>query len=249
MNPPAPFRVIIVEDLTLLRQDLEYLLAQQPGFTLVGSCGTVHEALILIQTTKPDLLLLDIGLPDGTGFDILEHMYPAHPKVIFLTGHSEHAIRAIRYGAIDYLLKPLDADEFSEALQKVTHAQPLLEEQITIALQSFRKNKQEDNIAFRSHLCVQIVKVKDICYLQADNGCTTVFLNGGNKVVTTKSLRDYEELLPGASFLRIHHSYLINGSYIARYLPKEGLVNLKDGTQIPVSVRKKEILDHYFKTL
>jgi len=249
MNPPAPFRVIIVEDQTLLRQNLEYLLAQQPGFTLIGSCGTVYEAVIMIQTTKPDLLLLDIGLPDGTGFDILEHMPPARPKVIFLTAHSEHAIRAMRYGAIDYLLKPLDLDEFSDALQRVTHAQPLLEEQITIALQSFRINKQEDSIAFRSHVSVQIVRVKDICYLQADNGCTTVFLNGGNKVVTTKRLKDYEELLPGASFLRIHHSYLINASYIARFHLKEGLLHLKDGTEIPVSVRKKEILDHYFKTL
>lgn len=249
MNPPAPIRVIIVEDQTTFRLDVEDLLQQQPGFTVIGACATVHEALVLIHATKPDLLLLDIGLPDGTGFDILENMSPVQCKVIFLTAHQEYAIKAIRYGAIDYLLKPLDPDEFRFALQRVTNAQPLSEEQIAITLQSFRKNKLQDNIAFRSHLCVQIVKVKDICYLQADNGCTTVFLNGGNKVVTTKFLKDYEELLPGASFLRIHHSYLINGSYIDRYHPKEGLLHLKDGTQIPVSIRKKEILDHYFKTL
>ncbi|OQP63793.1 hypothetical protein A3860_22910 [Niastella vici] len=249
MNPPAPLRVIIVEDLPAIRKDLEYLLHQQPGFTLIGACATVREALVLIQSTRPDLLLLDIGLPDGTGFDILEQMRPVQSKVIFLTAHQEYAIKAIRYGAIDYLLKPLDLDEFKEALQRVSHAQPLLEEQIAIASQSFRKQKLQDNLALRSQQCVQIVGLEDICYLQADNGCTTVFLNGGKKIVTTKFLKDYEELLSGTSFLRTHHSYLINGTYIDRYHPKKGVLYLKDGTEIPVSLRKKEIVDLHFKKL
>jgi two-component system LytT family response regulator len=249
MNLPAPLRVIIVEDQTLLRQDLEYLLAQQPGFTLIGSCGTVQEALVLIHTTKPDLLLLDIGLPDGTGFDILEHMSPAQCKVIFITVHQEYAIRALRCGAIDYLLKPLDLDEFKDALQRATNAQPLLEEQIAIAQENFQKQQLQDQLALRSQQVVDIVEVKDICYLQGDNGCTTVFLNGGKKIVTTKFLKEYEEILPGTSFLRTHHSYLINGSYIDRYHPKEGILFLKDGTLIPVSQRKKERVDKYFKKL
>lgn len=249
MNPPAPLRVIIVEDQTLLREDLEDLLAQQPGFTLVGACGTVHEALNLIQTTRPDLLLLDIGLPDGTGFDILEHMSPAHLKVIFLTAHSEHTIKAIRYGAIDYLMKPIDPDEFRDALQRVPHAHPLLQEQIAIALQGFREKMPQGRIALHTQQFIQIVEEKDICYLQADNGCTTVFLNGGKKAVTTKYLKYYEETLPRTSFLRTHHSYLINGFYIDRYHQKEGIIYLKDETIIPVSDRKREMMELYFKTL
>jgi two-component system, LytTR family, response regulator len=249
MNPPVPLRVIIVEDQTLLRQDLEDLLAQQPGFTLVGACGTVYEALVLIQTTKPDLLLLDIGLPDGTGFDLLEQKSPAQCKVIFLTAHHEYAIRAFRWGAIDYLLKPLDLDEFKDALQRVTNAQPLLQEQIDITLQSFRKNKPQDQLALRSQQFVDIVELKNICYLQGDNGYTTVFLNSGKKVVTTKYIKDYEELLPTTSFLRTHQSYLVNRLYIGRYHPKDSLLILKDGTQIPVSERKKEMVAKYFKTL
>jgi two-component system LytT family response regulator len=248
MNLTAPLRVIIVEDHISVRQNLECFLEQQPGFIVIGACGTVNDAIVLMHTTKPDLLLLDIGLPDGTGFDILEQM-PTQSKVIFLTAHNEYAIRAIRYGAIDYLLKPLDYDELREALQRVISAQPLLQEQIAITLHSFRKNKGQDHLALRSQQLVKIVEVKDICYLHGDNGCTTVFLNGGKKVVTTKSLKDYEELLPGTSFLRTHHAYLINGSYIDYYQPKEGLLYLKDGTQIPVSTRKKEIVDRHFKTL
>ncbi|WP_133054671.1 response regulator, partial [Niastella populi] len=130
--------VIIVEDMIAIRHDVEDLLQKQTGFIVAGACGTVKEAIVLIHATKPDLLLLDIGLPDGTGFDILEQL-PAPTKVIFLTAHHEFAIRAIRYGAIDYLLKPLDEKELTDALQRVTAAQPLLQEQIAITLHSFRK--------------------------------------------------------------------------------------------------------------
>ncbi|WP_205511526.1 LytR/AlgR family response regulator transcription factor [Longitalea arenae] len=248
MNPGPPLRIVIVEDQTALRLDIENFLAQQAGFIVIGSCATVHDAIVLIHSTKPDLLLLDIGLPDGTGFDILEQI-PAQMKVIFLTAHHEYAIRAIRYGAIDYLLKPLSEEELKEALQRVISAQPLLQEQIAITLHTFKKNKLQDHIALRSQQFVEIVAVKEICYLQGDNGYTTVFLNGGMKVVTTRNLKDYEELLSGTSFLRTHQSYLINELYIRRYHPKEGILYLKDGTQIPVSLRKKEMVDKYFKWL
>jgi two-component system LytT family response regulator len=239
MNPTPPLKIIIVEDQNIIRRNLEYLLGQQPGFTVIGACGTVREAIVLINTTKPDLLLLDIGLPDGTGFDILEQIPPAQSKVIFLTAHNEYAIRAIRYGAIDFLLKPLIESELREALQRVISAQPLLQEQISITLQSFRKNKLQEQLALRSMQIVQIVEIKEICYLQGDYGCTTVFLNGGKKMVTTRILKEYEELLSGGSFVRTHQSYLVNERYIDRYHLKEGCLYLKDGTKIPVSSRKK----------
>ena len=93
------------------------------------------------------------------------------------------------------------------------------------------------------------MKLKEITYLQSDNQYTTVFLNAGNKVVTSRSLKEYDELLSDTFFLRTHQSYLINGSYIDRYHPKEGIIYLKDATEIPVSSRKKEMVDHYFKKL
>jgi Response regulator of the LytR/AlgR family len=233
MNLPAPLKVIIVEDQASTRLELEEFIQQQPGITLIGGCETVHDALALIHESKPDLLLLDIGLPDGTGFDILEQMQPVQSKVIFITVYQEYAIRAFRWGAIDYLLKPINFDELKDALQKVPHVQPLLQEQIDITVESYRKNELQDQLALNSQQFVQVVKVKDICYLQGDNGCTTVYLNDGNKVVTTKYLKDYEELLPDPSFLRTHHSYLVNELYIHRYHRKDCLLVLKDGTQIP----------------
>jgi two-component system LytT family response regulator len=231
-----------------LRQGLESFLQQQPGFMVIGVCGTVYEAIKLIHATKPDLLLLDIGLPDGTGFDILEQI-PAHSKVIFLTAHNEYAVQAFRYGAIDYLLKPINHNELREALQRVVSAQPLLPEQIDITLHSFRKQKVEGRIALQSRQFVQAVELKKISYLQGDYGYTTVFLNDGKKLVTSRNLKYYEELLPETSFLRTHQSYLVNKIYIDRYHPKESKIYLKDATKIPVSDRKKEMVDQYFKKL
>src|SRR5689334_4342824 len=108
-------RVVVVEDQPSVRSDIEYLVSRQKGFLISGVCGTVKDAIRLISETKPDLLLLDIQLPDGTGFDILSscsHNY----KIIFLTAFEKHAIQAIRFGALDYLLKPIDETELAEAL-------------------------------------------------------------------------------------------------------------------------------------
>jgi two-component system LytT family response regulator len=136
-----------------------------------------------------------------------------------------------------------------EALIRVLFDQPLLKEQIAIALHSFRQNKTVNYIALRSHNFVKITKLEEIIYLQADDNYITFFLQDGEKVVTTRPLKEYEELLAGTFFLRTHQSYLINESYIDRYYPKEGTIYLTDGTKIPVSLRKKELIDLHFKKM
>jgi two-component system, LytTR family, response regulator len=249
MNPISPVRVLIVEDQIAIRQDIEEFLENQPGFTVLGACGSVTNARTLIRFEMPDLVLLDIGLPDGTGFDLLDETFPGYIKVIFLTAHQEYAIRAIRLGAIDYLLKPFNEQELREALQRVISAQPLLRDQIDIALRSLNQFMRQNQIALRSQEFVEIVELKDICYLQGDGNYTTVFLHDGKKVVTTGILKVYEELLSGSTFLRTHQSYLVNERYIRRYHHKENCLYMKDGTQIPVSDRKKETIVTYFKSL
>ena len=181
-NPPAPFRVIIVEDLPGTREDVEELLAQQPGFTLIGSCGTVSEALVLIKNTKPDLLLLDICLPDGTGFDILDQMSPVQCRVVILSAYEEYALKAFRYAAIDYLRKPLRKDEFREALRRMSNEHPLMQKQIDIT-HSYLEDKKPNCIALRSQHSVEFVEFTDMCYLQADDCYTNFFLHDGKKVV------------------------------------------------------------------
>jgi two-component system LytT family response regulator len=148
MNLTAPFKVMIVEDQIAIRQQLEDFLQRQVGVIVTGACGTVHEALTLMRATQPDLFFLDTELPDGTGFDILEQI-TEKTRVIFLANHGEDALRAIRFGAIDYLLKPFNEKKFDDALQEVFSAPPLLQEQIAITLQCFRTKEIPDSIALR----------------------------------------------------------------------------------------------------
>lgn len=146
MNLNAPMKVIIVEDQVAIRQQLEDFMRPQIGAILTGVCGTVQEAIILVRTTQPDLLFLDTELPDGTGFDILEQI-STQTKVIFLAHPEEYAIRALSFGAIEYLLKPFNQQEIINALGRAINAPLLLQEQIDITLQSFRTKKAPDRIA------------------------------------------------------------------------------------------------------
>jgi len=247
-TPPAPLGVIIVEDLLILRQDLVAFFRQHPDFLFMGACSTVHDAIELIHTTAPDLLLLDIGLPDGTGFDILEQI--TEPcKVIFLTAHHEYAIQAFEYGAIHYLLKPFSEKKLREALQRVINAQPPLPEQIAITLQSFRMKKIPNFVALRGHDVVDIVDPETIIYMQAEDNYTIFFLNTNRKLVLAKPLKEYEERFADTFFIRTHQSYLVNHKCIQRYFPIEGKILLSNGTEVLVSDRRKEMVEQYLKNL
>lgn len=237
-------RVVIVEDQPVIRNDILSLTQKQPGFIVVGSCGSVHDALILIPSTNPDLLLLDITLTDGNGFDILQKLSPVTFKVIFLTADNKYAIKAIKYGALDYLLKPIDEDEFKSALDKVLQSYPVKQEQVTIAQQQLENNTPHDRLVLRSQQYLQIVSFAEIIYCQSDSGYTTFHLADGRQVLTSKYIKEYEELLPANIFLRPHQSYVVNSRYIDRY-HKDGYLILKDSTQIPVSSRRKDAVIEY----
>lgn len=240
----SPIRVVIVEDQPNLRSDIQYLVEQQKGFIVVGSCGTVKEGRNIIQAMKPELLLLDIHLPDGSGFDILQGA-GAEFKVIFLTAFEKHAVQAIKHGALDYLLKPVDETEFIQALDKVSQYFPAKSEQLNIA-SKYHRNETRDKLVLRSHEYLQVVEIQNIIYCHSNAGYTTFFLSDGRKIMVSKILKDYEDVLPEPPFLRTHQSYLVNGNYIDRY-SKEGLILLKNGAQIPVAGRRKDAVLEFFQ--
>jgi len=229
-------RVVIVEDQPTIRKDVQLLMEKQDGFIVVGTCGSVKEARTIIPATQPDLLLLDVSLDDGTGFEILQEHSSTPFKVIFLTAYPDHAIQAIKYGALDYLLKPVDRLELEQALAKVLHMQPIQPDQIARAQQIFTKNK---HIVLRSADYLKIVELEKVVYCMSDSGYTTFFLSDGKKIMTSKYMKEYEELLLSSSFLRTHQSYMVNFQFIDRY-HKEGYLILKDGTEIPVAARRKD---------
>lgn len=239
-------RVVIVEDQPHERDDAALLVQRLEGFAVVGTSGTVAHAKALIPEVKPDVLILDIHLPDGTGFDVLRET-PGSFKVIFLTGFEQHAIQAIKYGAFDYLVKPLVEAELTEALIRVSQYLPTQAAQISIA-RHYHKSGERNKLVLRSQDYLQVVEIDQIVYCHSDHGYTTFHLRDGRSVLVAKILKDYEEILAEPTFLRPHQSYCINSHYIDRY-NKDGIILLKNGAEIPVSTRRRESVIAYFNSL
>lgn len=239
-------RVVIVEDQPRLRSEIQFLVEKQNGFIVAGSCGSVKEARTLIPQIKPDLLLLDIHLPDGTGFDVLKETANEY-KAIFLTGFENHAIQAIKHGALDYLLKPIDETEFTEALHKISRNLPARPEQAKVA-SSFHQEGIKNKLVLRSQDYLQIVEISQIVYCHSDSGYTTFYFDDKRKVLVSKILKDYEDVLTEPMFLRPHQSYLVNTDYIDRY-SRDGIIHLKNGEQVPVSTRRKDAVLEFFNRM
>ncbi len=236
-------RTVILEDEPLIRENTETLLAAHPDFVLVGSGGNMEEGRVLLRTTRPQLLLLDINLGDGLSFDLLQGI-PADCAIIFITAYQEHAIRAIKVGALDFLLKPLDEDEFAAALDKVRsqrHSGPAAE-QLTMARRQLEEG-YSDRVALRELQVVHIVEHRDIIYCEADRSYTKFHLADDRSIVVSGALKDYIDILHPGYFFRPHHSFLVNRLFVTQY-DKSGILHLKNGAEIPVAVRsRQEVLE------
>jgi two-component system LytT family response regulator len=237
-------RVVIVDDQPAICRDAEALIRKRTDFVVVGTTGSVKEALVVIPATKPDLLLLDIRLKDGLGFDILDAIDVNSLKVIFLTAYEEHAIQAIKIGALDYLLKPLDESELNNALDKVLKRPADLVKKFPIVHSEYKR--QIDRIILSSQQELLVVEFNEIVYCQGNAGYTTFHLSNGKQIVTSKYLKEYELDLPASRFIRSHQSFIVNSSFISSYR-KEGYLVLKNKVEIPVSVRKRETIMEMLK--
>lgn len=241
MPLPTPLiRVVIIDDQPVIRAYIKSIVASQQGFVIVGECGSVQDGRVLLGATSPDLVLLDINLGDGTSFDLLESIGFLPFKVIFLTAFSEFAIRAIKVGALDYLLKPVEEPELITALQKVTSTS--LTDAVQIAVAGDQYREENKRLVLRTQAYIQVVDFDDIMYCKSDAGYTTFFLSDGRKVVTSKTIKEYHSLLPLAQFLRPHQSFAVNFRFIDRYRRgvDGGDIILKNGAEIPVATRRKE---------
>ncbi|MEJ2881863.1 LytR/AlgR family response regulator transcription factor [Pedobacter sp. GR22-6] len=237
-------RTLIIEDEPAVRKEIEFLVSQEEELNFLGAAASVKDALVLIRATNPELVLMDIQLTDGTAFDILEQLNEIKFKIIFITAYNHFAIKAIKYGSLDYLLKPLDENELKQAVEKMVlqRTDLALQDQ---KLQFIRSNHQpsertmESRIVLTTQESLQVIQLKDIVYCQSEGGYTWFFLANGDKILISKPLKFYDELLPEDCFLRPHQSYLVNIMYVDKYL-KVGDLILKDKTEIPVSTRRKD---------
>ncbi len=223
------------------------------GFTIEGSAGTLKQGMILIQKTQPDLLILNILLKDGSGFELLNKIEERAFEVVFMADNRDFAYKAIKYNALDYILKPLDEKELIEALLKA--AEKRKQENSRYLLRSFLSNfaGQKPNgkkIVLKTTDDIHIVEVSKIIRCESDGSYTKVHLSGKSQIIVSKNLKEFEELLADFGLLRIHHSHLVNINHIERFHKRSGgLIVMSDGSEIPVSVRKKENLIELFERL
>lgn len=232
-------KALIVEDKKNIRKALIHLLGTIDSEILVlGECESVKEAVTVANACKPDLIFLDIRLTDGTGFDFLEQTEHLEFKVIFITAYEEYALQALKIGAVDYLLKPVDVEELEKALQKVnTLAIKTQKQQISKAKKAYQND--DDTLILSLHDAFQIINIKDLMYCESDGSYTTFYINDGKKHVASKSIKEFEEQLLKSTFTRPHRSFIVNLKFIEKY-DKSGLIHLKNGKKIPVAARKKE---------
>jgi two-component system, LytTR family, response regulator len=237
---------IIVDDEMHSCKTLETLLERDcPQVNIVALCSNGEEAIRVIKQTNPDLVFLDVEMPTMNGFEMLEKLQAINFHLIFVTSYDAYALKAIRFSAIDYLLKPINRDELKAAVEKViSRMQAPLPEQLKIILEKMQHPVGSSNrIAFPTIEGLQLLPIESIISCEADDNYTTLHLKGNRKIVVSSTLKVIEELLEDHSFVRIHRSYLVNVKEIEKYMKADGgYVVMSDGSQIYVSRNKKEEL-------
>ncbi|MEE9363105.1 MAG: LytTR family DNA-binding domain-containing protein [Cellulophaga sp.] len=232
-------KALIVEDKAYIRKGLLNLLQLiDTKVEVIGECESVKDAVVVANSCKPELIFLDINLTDGTGFDFLDQTENLAFKVIFITAYEEFAIQALKIGAVDYLLKPIDIEELQIALQKVSTL-PIVEQKQQIKTIKEIWNNEDSKLILSLHDSFQVVDLNELLYCESDKGYTTFYCNDNKKYLVSKTLKEFEERLSTVSFTRPHQSFMVNLKFIDKY-DKSGVIYLKNGKKIPVSSRKKE---------
>jgi two-component system LytT family response regulator len=237
-------RAILVEDEAKSRQLLNTLIDKHcKDVEVVAIAANVKDAVEVIQKHKPDLVFLDISMPDGTGFDLLEKLSPITFDIIFTTATDKHAIKAIKYAALDYLLKPIDIDDLKSAVHRLIQKKNDLNtvENLTQLLDNLKENSNSyQKITLPTGTAYEMVYTKDIIRCEAEGSYTMFFMTNGKRFLVTYGLIHYEELLSEKEFIRIHRHHLVNINFVARYLKTEGFAIMQDETKIEVARRKKD---------
>ncbi|WP_236581840.1 LytR/AlgR family response regulator transcription factor [Sphingobacterium spiritivorum] len=235
------YRTIIIEDEYHLREALSIMLeiTAPAKVQIIGYAESTEEAVRLIDRLKPDLIFMDIMLKNGSGFDVLQQAAYRSFHLIFTTAYEEHAIRAFKFSAIDYLLKPIDPEDLKTAIDRIAQFRGkfLEESQVSELTHNLRKNP--DKIVLPTQEAMHVVKIDQIIRCETSGSYTTFFLTGAKNIIVSKPLKNYEDILIPPLFFRVHQSHLINTNYITSF-SREGLIFMEDKTTVPISRAKKE---------
>lgn len=239
-------RVVLVDDEQNIRETVRALLnIYAPDVEIVAEANGVKAGILTIKEHKPDLVLLDVEMKDGTGFDLLSLYGIVDFQVIFITGHDAFAIKAFKFSALDYVLKPVDPDDLIKALEKARDNHSSIENDLKIKslMQNQKDEPQRQKIILKDSKSIFVIEIKDIIRCQSENNYTKFFIQDGREILVSNTLKEYENLFTGHPFFRAHQSHLINMIHLDRFDKRDGgYVVMKNGDDIPVAVRKKESL-------
>src|SRR5512139_1108537 len=216
-----------------------------PGLEVTGKAHNVKDGVKLIKEIKPELVFLDVEMPNGTGFDLLTHFPDKDFDVVFITAFNHYAIKAIKFSAVDYILKPININEFIEAVNRVVKKRS---ERGTQGNESIKALMENLRSSFPSRLAIptsdgmEYLNPKDIIRIEADRSYSWFFITGNRKILVSKHLKEFQELLSDRYFFRPHNSHLINLKYVRKYIRKEGgYIEMTDSSLIPVSRNRKDM--------
>jgi two-component system, LytTR family, response regulator len=237
-------RVLIIDDVKDNRVLLTKLLSKYcPDVQVLGEASDIKEGEALVENHKPDLVFLDVEMPGGTGFDMLKRIGAVNFEVIFTTGHEKYALEAIRGSALDFLLKPIEPEELIRAVQGAGKKIMMHQRQKQIENLLFNVNSinADKKIALPTAAGIEFYNVSEIIRCEGDGSYTNFIISGAKKLMVSKTLSEYEDLLTGFRFFRVHKSHIINLRHIKNYLREDGgYVTMSDNSVIAISRRRKD---------
>src|SRR5690606_17200088 len=249
---------ILIDDDANLRNGMRSLLSRYAtDIEIIGEAESVKTGVEIMTKLQPQVVFLDIQMNDGTGFDILEQLVQKNGRstshIVFITAFEQYAIKAFRFSALDFLLKPVDPDELKKVIVKIKEVITSNDNYAHIDLLLENTRKKVDNfkrIALSTSDGIHLFDIHDIIRCESEDNYTNFYIKKSKPILISKTLKEYEELLVEHGFERIHQSHLINLQYLKSYIKKDGgYVIMADGNHLPISQRKKERLQELLKTI
>jgi len=239
------YKIVLIDDEKMIQKSLKGILDNfVEDVSVVATPMNVAEGVEAIKVHAPDIVFLDIEMPDGTGFDLLKQLTKIDFSLIFCTASNLHAIKAFKYNAIDYILKPFAIEDVVTAVQKAKANLKLKQQQVNVAqLLSFMQdsNKPKEKLVLRTLSDMFVVRIEEIYNCQSDGGYTIFMFEDDRKIMVSNNLKSYESILLQHNFLRVHRSHIININHIERIQKRDGgTIVLTNGKEIPISSRRKD---------
>lgn len=235
-------KVLVIDDEKPTRDFIKRLIdSYHFGVEVFTDGENVATGVEAIHRLQPDLVILDIQMPDGTGFDVLKSIPVKNFEVIFITAFQEYAVQAIKFSALDYILKPIDSEELKQAINSALNAitRKTDDSQLNVLQHNMQLNAKR-KLVLKTQESVHVVEIDDIIRCESDKNYTLFYFNNSKKILVSKTLKDFDVLLSGLTFFRAQQSHLINLNYVERYDRHDGTIMMKDGSAIPLALARKE---------